>query len=137
MLAVFLLAGYGLFCLANRRPVPRLLWGQAAVTAAGLVYMLASPGVKARTQNEIASYYKDFAMRSFLAKAEAGISGALGELFLDRNLLYTLFLLLLAAGACAVLLARQITLRRLWQKILAAVILLPMVGIQFVSLWEI
>lgn len=265
VLAVFLLAGYGLFCLANRRPVPRLLWVQAAVTAAGLVYMLASPGVKARTQNEIASYYKDFAMQSFLAKAEAGISGALGELFLDRNLLYTLFLLLLAAavwqrtahifyrllvlvplgvqlglgvffrhykdrvpalrdaveaargvgtihvancnqptaylpfllmcgcfaivcgclylalghtaraygalvvffggfctraaigftpasavsgertgflfamaaGVCAVLLARQITLRRLWQKVLAAVILLPMVGIQFVSLWEI
>lgn len=98
VLAVFLLAGYGLFCLANRRPVPRLLWVQAAVTAAGLVYMLASPGVKARTQNEIASYYKDFPMQSFLAKAEAGISGALGELFLDRNLLYTLFLLLLAAA---------------------------------------
>ena len=47
------------------------------------------------------------------------------------------FLFAMAAGVCAVLLARQITLRRLWQKVLAAVILLPMVGIQFVSLWEI
>lgn len=55
------------------------------------------PGLALRTENETISYYKDFAMRSLLSKAEAGISGALAELFLDRNLLYALFFLLLAA----------------------------------------
>lgn len=55
------------------------------------------PGLALRTENETISYYKDFAMRSLLSKAETGISGALAELFLDRNLLYALFFLLLAA----------------------------------------
>lgn len=47
------------------------------------------------------------------------------------------FLFAMAAGVCAVLLARQVTLRRLWQKLLAAALLIPMAGIQFISLWEI
>lgn len=98
VLALMLLAGYGIYCCFVRRPLPRLFFVQAAIAAAGLVYMLACPGIQARTHNEVVSYYKDFAMHSFLARAEAGITGALSELFLDRNLLYTLFLLVLAAA---------------------------------------
>ena len=98
VLALLLLAAFAAQRLAARRPLPRLFYAQAAVTLAGLGYMLACPGVKLRSAGEAASYYRDFAMQSFLSKAEAGISGALGELFLDRNLLYTLFFALLAAA---------------------------------------
>lgn len=98
VLALLLLAAFAAQRLAARRPLPRLFYAQAAVTLAGLGYMLACPGVKLRSAGEAASYYRDFAMQSILSKAEAGISGALGELFLDRNLLYTLFFALLAAA---------------------------------------
>lgn len=97
VLALLLLSALAVYRLAARRPLPRLFFGQLAVCAAGLVYMLLCPGLALRTENETISYYKDFGMRSLLARAEAGISGALGELFLDRNLLYALFFLLLAA----------------------------------------
>ncbi len=97
VLALLLLAAWALYRLGTGQPLPRLFFGQAAVCLAGLAYMAFCPGLALRTENETISYYKDFAMRSLLSKAEAGISGALAELFLDRNLLYALFFLLLAA----------------------------------------
>ena len=98
VLAILLLACWGGWRVFHKQPLPRLFFAEAALSLAGLVYMLACPGSAMRTENEIVSYYKDFGMQSFLSKVEAGVSGALGEMFLDRNLLYALFLILLAAA---------------------------------------
>ena len=47
------------------------------------------------------------------------------------------FLFAIAAAVCGVLVGRRLRLEKLWQKVLAAVILLPLVSVQFISLWEI
>lgn len=107
VLALLLLAAWALYRLGTGQPLPRLFFGQAAVCLAVLL--------------------SGFATRCAIGFTPA--SAVSGE--------RTGFLLAMSVAVCGVLLGQKLRLTRLWQKVLAALILLPMAGIQFVSLWEI
>ena len=95
ILLVLLLAAisYSLLC---RRRAHWLLWGQAGACLANLVWILASPGPKARFVGEAVSWYPNFGMKSFFSKLELGVSHTLSAVVFSRDFIFFFFSVLLA-----------------------------------------
>ncbi len=92
----FFIAGYLIYNIINKQKIYKFIFVHIAAFLASVLYIMLSPGIAARYENDIVTNFGDWEMRSTLQNIELAISSSCRQFVFMPHLLFAFFTLMLA-----------------------------------------